>query len=273
MWLGKAYMWKHEDVKAMEALKKAVEQSLGGNDEAHILLAECYLRNDKLDEAEQECYTAMAETLGRSYKAHFMLGRVYEAKNNLTAAQSQYVDALGDRPWRYTEAWMALAEVKMKQHNWVGALQEFRAMLTSTVHLHPEAPYEQVYLDMGICLVAKGDHQGAMDNWHRVLDYNEKNPEAHLQLGMLFDAENHIQSAVNEYKQFIRLSTDQKKVEKAKERIQIIQQKLTGEADIQAPQASPYLRQQQEQQARAAAAQRQQAEVQERLKNPDGAGF
>ena len=228
LWLAKAYMQKHEDTKAIESLKKCIEQSLGGVPEAHILLGECYLRNDRTKEAEDECLNAITETLGQNYAAYNLLGKVYEKDDKPEAALSQYQTALGDQPYTYTEAWMNLAECHMKLQHWVQALQAFRAMLTNTKKL-VGLDYERCYLDIGICLVAKGDHQGAMDNWHRVLDYNPQNPEAHLQLAMLFDAENHISSAVKEYKAFIRNSGDNMKVTKAKERVAIIEQKLQPE--------------------------------------------
>jgi Tfp pilus assembly protein PilF len=246
LWLGKAYMQKHEDLKAAEALKKAAEQSLGQSPEAHLLLAEVYLRLKREKDAEQECYTAISETLGRAYKAYNMLGKVFMYEENWTGAQGQFQQALGDPPYTYTEAWINLVECMMRQQNWIGALQEMRAMLTNTKKL-VGLDYERVYLDVGICLLAKGDHQGAIDNWHRTLDYNPSNAEAHLQLAMLYDAEKHVSSAIKEYKEYIRVSSDTKRVEQVKDRITIIEHMLSP-TDVQpaATPPSPYMRKQSE---------------------------
>ena len=246
--LGKAYMQKHENLKAVEALKKVAEQSLGQNPESHLLLGEVYLRLGRDKDAEKECYEAITETQGRAYKAYNMLGKVFEFEKNWASAQGQFQEALGEPPYTFTEAWINLAECMMHANNWVGALQELRGMLINTKKL-VNIDYERIYLDVGICLVAKGDHQGAIDNWHRVLDYNTRNPEAHLQLGMLFDAENHIESAIREYKEFIRYSDDQKKNDQIKARINIVGRKLSPtEVDPASSQPSPEMQQRIQQQ-------------------------
>ena len=190
-------------------MKKVAEQSLGQNPESHLLLGEVYLRLGRDKDAEKECYEAITETQGRAYKAYNMLGKVFELRKFQCPAS--FKKPLESRPTRSLKRGSNPAECMMHANNWVGALQELRGMLINTKKL-VNIDYERIYLDVGICLVAKGDHQGAIDNWHRVLDYNTRNPEAHLQLGMLFDAENHIESAIREYKEFIRYSDDQKRM-------------------------------------------------------------
>jgi len=265
-WLGKSYMAKHEDTKCIEAFKKAVEQSIGANPDAHLMMGEVLLRDGSTDQAEQECYKAISETEGVAYKAHNLMGLICESRGDFSSAESHFVDALGDPPFSYTEAWMNLAECQMREKNWGGALQHFRKMLVSPKKLIG-IDYQKVYLDVGICLLAKGDHQGAIDNWHTCLDFNKDNSEAHLQLGMLYDAENHIQSAIKEYKEFIRTSNDENKIAKAKERIGILEQKVApAEAEPQQARPSPYMRQQVEQQ------QQQVQQKQQQLQNRDS-GF
>lgn len=242
-WLGMAYRNKMQDTKAIEAFKKAIEQSVNGNPDAHLHLGEVYLRNDRDGEAEEEAKNAIIEAGGPAYKAHNLYGMVLEHRGDLSGAQQHFLDALGEQPWTYTDAWMNLAGCFMKWKNWGSALSTYRDMLLSKKPLKG-LDYQKIYLDMGVCLLAKGDHQGAIDNWHRCLDYNVANPEAHLQLAMLFDAENHISSAIKEYKEFVRVSDDQRRVGKAKERIGMLEQKLApAETD---PEAKPsmYMRQQ-----------------------------
>ncbi len=224
-WLGICYQEKKLDAKAIEALKKCVEQTIKPMPEARIHLAELYLRNNRLGEAEFEANKALIDYQGPGPQAHNILGLIAEKRDELPYAQDQFRDALGDPPWRYTEAWMNLAENMIKQKQWGAAITQLRNMLN-----HPKPlkgmDHQRIYLDIGICLLAKGDHQGALDNWHEVLNYNPDNSAAHLQLALLLDSERHLGSAIKEYKEYIRLSPDNTEVAKIKNRVLILEQTL-----------------------------------------------
>ncbi len=196
-WLGVSYQDKNLDAKAIEALKKGVEQSIKPMPEAHIHLAELYLRNNRLDEADYEASKALTDYHGPGPQAHNIMGLISDKRGDLRRAQDEYVEALGDPPWRYTEAWMNYAENLMKQKEWGSAITQLRNMLNHNKPLKGIDP-QRIYLDIGICLLAKGDHQGAMDNWHEVLNYNPTNAAAHLQLALLLDSERHWSAAVKE---------------------------------------------------------------------------
>jgi tetratricopeptide (TPR) repeat protein len=145
---------------------------------------------------------------------------------------------------------MNLGECYMKMKNWTAALMQFQQIIDSPKKLK-HLDNARLYLDIGICDLAKGDHQGAIDSWHTALAFKKEMPEAHLQLGMIFDAENHISSAITEYKEFIRTSNDERKIGKAKERIEMLNQKLQpAETDPERSKPSPYMRQQYENQQR-----------------------
>ena len=246
-WLGLCYMQKKQDGKAIDALNKHCEQAIGFTPEAHIYLAELYLRNDRLNEAEAEANLALTQYQGRGPKARNMLGKIKEKQGDLVQAQAEFLEALGDPPWRYTEAWMNYAENIMKQKQWGAAVNQFTLMLNNKIVLKG-LDYETLFLDIGLCLLAKGDHQGAIDNWHECLNYNPQNTKAHLQLAMLLDAEQHFSSAMKEYREFVRLTNDTEAAEKIKERIHIIEQKLgPDESELPPPKPSMYTRQQQEQ--------------------------
>ena len=233
-YLAVSYEAKHQDLKAIEAAKKAIEQSTGAAFKSHIVLAEIYLRNNRLDEADAECAEAMcADRLSEeNLRGHYLYGKVYEAKGVPYQAQLQYEYALGDKPWTFTDAWMAYAELMMKEKNWVSAIAQFGDMIKSEKVLKG-MDYPHLYDDLGICLLAKGDHQGAMQNWHKGLSLNMAEADIHLQLGMMFDAEKHISSAIKEYKEFCRYSTNQIKVAKAKQRLEMLEQMV-------APPEAPY---------------------------------
>lgn len=98
--------------------------------------------------------------------------------------------------------------------------------------------HQRIYLDIGMCLLAKGDHQGAMDNWHEVLNYNPDNAAAHLQLALLLDTERHLSAAVKEYKEYIRLAPDNAETAKIKNKVLLLEQKLRSvspDSPLQSP--------------------------------------
>ena len=225
-WLGKSYMAKHDDVKAVEAFKKHIEQSMGETPDAHYYLGEVYLRNNRLPEAEDEAEKATMEYGIGGYKAHDLHGKIFMAKKEWSMARSQFMLALGDSPWTYTDAWMNYAECWMQERKWPEAYKQYNNMLTNPKPL-AGLDLEKVNLNIGICVLAKGDHQGAIDKFRQVLSMNGQNADAHLQMAMVFDSENHMSSAIKEYAEFVRFSDNPKKIQTAKERIATLEQKMT----------------------------------------------
>jgi tetratricopeptide (TPR) repeat protein len=227
-WLGQSYYEKGgQDTKGIEALKKCLQQSLKLEPEAHFTLAQLYLRNNQLDYAGTEAGLSLSQSRakGERAKAYNLMGKVAEARGNFEEASSQYLNALGDQPWRYTDAWLNYAEVLMKQKSFEAAFEQLRNLLKSPVGLK-NIPFERVYTDVGLCMFVKGNHQGALDNWRKVLEYNPDNASAHLQIAMLLDSERHLSSAITEYKEYIRLAPDEVSAQKAKDRVALLEQQL-----------------------------------------------
>jgi tetratricopeptide (TPR) repeat protein len=227
-WLGLTYYDKGGvDQKAIDALKKCCEQSLKFEPDAHYLLGQLYLRTNRLDDAKTEAGLMLNEsgTVGSRQKAYNLLGKVAETQGNFAEASSYYLDALGDRPWKYTEAWVNYGEVLMKEKSWEAAFAQFHNLLESPAILK-SVPFDRVYNDAGTCMFVKGDHQGALDNWHKALQYNPENAAVHLQIAACFDKEKHISSAIQEYKEYIRLAPDQKVAAKVQDRVTALEQQL-----------------------------------------------
>lgn len=262
-WLGVSYKMKHEDTKAIEALIKHLQQSVGFSPEANVHLGELYLRNGRLDEAEDQAKAALD---GNREIGYNLWGKVLMAKEEWENASGQFLNALGEAPWTYYEAWMNYVGLLMKLKNWPNGIRQLTHMLVNEKPLKG-IDYEDIYLKRGLCFIAVGDHQHALEDWHKCLSYNPKNTEAHLQLAMMFDMEKHISSAIKEYKEFARLSTEPKRVEPVKQRIQYLEQLITPKAaEPTAPPPSAYMRQQE--QARRQAEQQAQSGLQ-----PHDSGF
>ncbi|MCC6980583.1 MAG: tetratricopeptide repeat protein [Candidatus Melainabacteria bacterium] len=245
-WLGVTYMVKGgEDSKAIEAFNKHLEQNVGPSWEAHIHLGHIYLRLNRLSEAEDEARKALADYQGQCPKAYNLYGLVSKARNDYDGAVGWFLQALGDKPWSYTEAWMNYADMLMWAKRWPSAIQQFTGMINSEKTLKG-LDEETLFTSRGKCLLALGDHQNALEDFHRTLSINKDNSEAHLNLGMMFDQERHISSAIKEYKEFCRTCPEQKRTSAVQQRIAMLEQMLgPSQAAPQAPQPSPYMRKQQ----------------------------
>ena len=248
--LGLAYQAKKDYVKAYEALSKSCSQAMDKANEAHLALAQVCTSLKKFDEATNEQAKAFD---GVRWKQALWYRIKFQQANNLDvwgkndAACGCYTEALGDEPWHEWEPWIRYAECLMKMKNWVEAYQTLDKMLTTNATVKG-LDFERVHLDLGICALAKGNHQGAMDQWHKVLEYNPDNKEAHLQLGLLLDSEQHFSSAITEYKAFLRMagSEDALRSKQVETRISILEQQLNPAPPTAPIAPSPYIRNQQQ---------------------------
>lgn len=247
-YLGMSYKAKNQDAKAVEAFMKHLDQTVKPSPDARIEVGEIYMRNNRDVNAEREFKLALVDYMGAAPRAHNALGKLYDKKKDYDTAQWHYLQALGDPPWKYTEAWMNLAENMMAQQNWVGAIKHCQAMLSSDRTLKG-VDEPRVALDLGICKVAKGDHQGAMEAWQLAASLNPAFAAPHLLLARMFENEKHISSAVKEYRTYIGLASDDKQLEQVKAHMSMLEQQIRPvEVEVQPAKPSPYMRKQYDEQ-------------------------
>ncbi len=286
-YLGKCYMAKSDYLKAYNALKKHLDQNVSGEGWGNVAMVETLTALKRYTEAAP--YVAFA-LKGANYQSPLYCAamvanaKLYEAQGDFSPACDYYRNALGDRPWTYFDAWIGFGECLMKMKNWSEAYKYLDEMLTTRQTIKG-LNYERVHLDLGICLLAKGNHQGAIDHWHQCLEYNHENKEAHLQLAMILEAENHISSAIKEYRSFVRLCDDPKnfapdKVMRSKQvetRIAMLEEKLNAQTPVTRPQMTPFMLMQEkkaEQDRIREIQQEQQKQLEEQMKTlPKDAGF
>ncbi len=250
-WLGICYKEKYKDDKAIASLKVATNTSVEPLPDAFIAMAEIHLRNERFEEAEEA--VGGARMAGAPYeKQYYLEGLIAENKKEYQTAEAYFVSALGEKPWKWTSAWMHLAECKMKQKKWLESLREFNELLKTDQPLKNE-PFDRIYSDMGVCALAIGDHQGALDNWHRSLDYDNTNPETHINLGMMLESEKHYSAAIKEYKEAIKYLIERKpndpRIQQLRNRIIKLEQMIKpSEMAPQRAKPSPYMRKKDEEQ-------------------------
>lgn len=291
-YLGLAYQAKQDHKRAIEAFKKNIDQAMDGAGWGHLHLAEEYVKTKQYDEAYPhiaKALTAGGYNTPLSRRGFYVYALMEDQKGNANDALSRYTSAMGEEPWRDFDPWIGMIECYMKTKEWGDAYKNLNNILESRVYINGLS-YERVYLDMGICLLAKGNHQGAMDAWRKCLGHNPNNKEAHLQLGMMLDSENHISAAIDEYKSFIRCNQDPNREDTAADersrqvenRIAMLEQKLSEPApDNGVRNQSPYIRQQQEkarmaeeqERQRQAAEMRRRALEEQQKSLPKDAGF
>jgi tetratricopeptide (TPR) repeat protein len=267
--LGLSYARKHQDEKAIKAMLTHLQQVVGPSYEAHCDLAELYIRNDRLDDAREQADEALSDSMGQhNGRALYVSGKIFEALGNLPDARGAFRDALGDRPWRFTDAWMALAEVNMKMKDWGGAADHLNDMIKAQDDLR-NFDAERVYLDLGLCLVQKGDHQGAFECWRKAEAVNPNSAKAHLSIAKLFDQEQHISSAIEEYQAYLRVAPAGKDADAVKNRLVVLNQKINPpDIDPQPIKPTPAMRKQQAEQQAA-----DQAQKEEKREQGSDSGF
>ena len=228
-YLGLSYKAKHQDQKAIEALGKAIQQAIGPAPEAHLELGKIYMRDNQDKLAEQEFNAAMAGSFNEwGPEAQNYLGLLAEKHGDVVTAQSCFLAALGERPWKNTKAWMNYGEFLMRQQNWGDALITFQEMIDRGSSLK-NLNKPRIYLNMGICLYAKGDHQGALEQWRRVCTLEPELAKPHLLLGDMFEKESHISSAITEYHDYLRLAPEgDKNISAVKDRLSVLEQKKSA---------------------------------------------
>jgi len=243
--LGECYKLKNDrenDTKAVEAFRKHLDQVVGRSPEAHIELGEVYMRMDRDEDARTQFNDALIEYMGPGPRAHNALGKLAVKQGDLSVAIGHFRDALGDPPWTYTEAWMNMADCYMKLRNFGEAVGQYLEMMKAERLKLTDADRQRIYLNLGLALLGKGDHEGAMRSWRECLSLNPSNAEAHLDLGMLFDQESHISSAITEYKAFVRLAPADPGTQKVKDRIALLEQKLAPAEPVAQEKPTPYMR-------------------------------
>ncbi len=170
-----------------------------------------------------------------------------EKRNHWMSAMSHYEQALGEKPWTWTKVWLNYCEDKMKLQRWAEALRELNALLNSnSIGNQLRMPTARLHKDIGVCRLAIGDHQGAIDNWDTALSYNKDDYEVWLQRAMLLETERHLSAAASDYKEFLRLreGTKDERVPQVRDRLTKIEHMLNpNDAGPKRPKPSPYMRQ------------------------------
>jgi len=214
--------------KAIQAFLDHLQQTTEKAPDARTDLAECYIETGEIEKARRAIDEAFRDSsyADGTHRQRYAQGEMHERLGDNGQALGFYDSALSQKP-SYTEAWMAKARVMVKLKNYNQALKEYRAMLEKGPFLK-NVKFDELYYNMGTCLIQRGDHQGALDHWRLALEANPEMFDAHLALARMLDDERHISSAIKEYQAALRTmpegSASKDKIEK---RLLWLEQQLT----------------------------------------------
>jgi tetratricopeptide (TPR) repeat protein len=243
--------------KAVEAFGSYFNQTTERDPDAHIEEAECYMGMGDFNKARKEVETASRDSVYGAPTARFryaqgeidekLADKSFEKEGSYSQAEDFYDEAIQEKP-HYTEAWMGKGRCQVKQKHWNDALRTYRTILEKGPLLHPNL--EELYYNMGTCLVSHGDHQGALDHWHMALEQNPDSYDAHLAIAGILDQEHHFSSALKEYEKAIRCAPkDSPSVQMLMNRMQWIEQQIKPKEAPVEIKPSPSMRQQAEDEA------------------------
>jgi len=256
-YLALSYKATRNYPKAVEAFGSYFGQATEKDPEAHIEESECYMSMNDFAKARKEVEMAGRDAVGTAVSPRFRYaqGEIDEKMADMSGgkegsfgeAESFYQEAIEEKP-HYTEAWMGKGRCQLKQQHFNDALQTYRTILEKGPLLHPNL--EELYYNMGTCLITRGDHQGALDHWHMALEQNPDSYDAHLAIAGVLDQEHHLSSALKEYQAAIRCAHQNSPTAKAvMRRMQWIEQQLQPKEAPVEIKPSPSMRQQAEDEA------------------------
>lgn len=223
--VGVCYKAKGQDTQAIYAFNIHLQQAVGVSPDAHVELGELYMRNNLDAQAGNEFNQALSDYRGPAPKAHNALGKLSVKHGDITNAQWQFEQAISDSRGTYAEASMNLAELHMLAQSWDSAIKLLMDMLKAGSHLKG-ADLAKVHIDLGLCLFAKGDHQQAMEQWRESSTINPTLSQPHILLARMFELEQHISSAIKEYKTYIELDPNAKDAVAVRNKIAVLEQSI-----------------------------------------------
>jgi tetratricopeptide (TPR) repeat protein len=190
---------------AAQASKQAFDQILQSNADsarAHQVLADRYVEDGRLAEAERE-YVESLKRRPNTSNVHLALGNVLAAERKWPLAVAQYRIETQLQP-ASAEAFYTLGSTLLQQGQARGALEQ----LTQADRLKPDAP--QILLELGRAAFAAQDSARAEACWIKLLDLDSKSrfaASAHLGLSALYRQTGRVQEADRETAAYEKLAS------------------------------------------------------------------
>jgi tetratricopeptide (TPR) repeat protein len=205
----------------------------------HVKLADSYTEQGRFQEAEAEYRKALAEH-PRNVKAHVGLGVVYENYGRFEEALAQYQKAVDLEPAlraNYERAYVGIGNVSAKlerdeqaieaYHQAIahdpesvdahyglanvlerqGRCEEAKANYQKVVELQPTShhTYQSASLGLGNCLLAQGEHAGAIQSYEQVLSRNAQSTDAYYAIAWAYDQWGKPEKAIEYYEAALRV--------------------------------------------------------------------
>jgi Tfp pilus assembly protein PilF len=184
--LGILYLTENQPRQAIQALEQAAAL-MPENGETHMWLGFAYFLNQQFDEAEESYERALLHNPDLT-DAHNYLGLLHAEQGNTQKALNEFEIALADPAFPPVSRMRVLYNIG-KLYLETDQPDLALTYLQRAVELarNPaDATYELVYLMLGRTLRQLGRNEEAAIALERVLETNEQNAEAHLELGLAY---------------------------------------------------------------------------------------
>jgi Tfp pilus assembly protein PilF len=184
--LGILYLTENQPRQAIEALEQATAL-MPENGETHMWLGFAYFLNQQFDEAEESYVRALLHNPDLT-DAHNYLGLLHAEQGDTQKALNEFEIALADPAYPPVSRMRVLYNIG-KLYLETGDPDSALTYLQRAVELarNPaDTTYELVYLMLGKTLSELGRNEEAAIALERVLETNEQNAEAHLELGLAY---------------------------------------------------------------------------------------
>jgi Tfp pilus assembly protein PilF len=184
--LGILYLTENQPRQAIQALEQA-SALMPENGETHMWLGFAYFLNQQFDEAEESYQRALLHNPDLT-DAHNYLGLLHAEQGNTEKALNEFEIALADPAFPPVSRMRVLYNIG-KLYLETDQPDLALTYLQRAVELarNPaDATYELVYLMLGRTLRQLARNEEAVIALERVLETNEQNAEAHLEMGLAY---------------------------------------------------------------------------------------
>lgn len=131
------------------------------------------------------------------------LGQAYFFKGKYEIAEQKYLKALALRP-DFSDARNNLGVNYLEMQRWDDAIKQLKLVVDDIFFQN----HDDASMNLALAYHGKGDNETALTMLRPVVARNPKNPVAHMNLGRIYNAEERVGMAIEEFSKAVELDRD-----------------------------------------------------------------